>query len=52
MARYREKLVIKVLNQLILDVDEEDFEPVASLIKDLLEIQEARKALERYLEVA
>ena len=51
MARYREKLVIKVLNQLILDVDEEDFEPVASLIKDLLEIQEARKALERYLEV-
>jgi len=52
MAKYREKLVIKVLNQLILDLDDEDFEPLADLIKDLLEIHDARKALERYLEVA
>jgi len=51
MASYRKKLVDKVIDQIIIDLDENNFEDLANLIKDLLEIEEARKAIERYLEI-
>jgi len=52
MSSYREKLVDKVIDQIIIDIDEDNFEDLANLIRDLLQIEEARKAIERYLEVA
>jgi len=51
MSSYRKKLIDKVITQIITDLDEHDIEPLKILIKDLLEIEEARKTIETYLEI-
>jgi len=49
MSSYREKLVDKVIAQIITDIDQEYVEPLKTLIQELLQIEEARKAIERYM---
>ena len=49
MSSYREKLADKVIAQIITDIDQEYVEALKALIQELLQIEEARKAIERYM---